>query len=228
MAGRHARPGAPSTTSTVGAKPGRHVAPTRTFVGTPLSVDGVTRDAMGAASLLGSSIPKGLTAALMGAAHGAAANDLTASQALAQSNIAVTMANLDAISKSRAIRSVSRNAEGVAPTATPLQVEAPRIMAFGRGPRVVVQGMVAGDIARIVSEFERRGYTINRSFVPPRLDPMSVYSYWRMEDVVVTGDIPADAKARIAARYERGTTVWTDIAAIGTKPTNTPRPGVTY
>lgn len=79
-----------------------------------------------------------------------------------------------------------------------------------------------------VSMWERYGYMVGRAFIPPRLDPMTAYSYWQMEDVDVVGSMPADARERVAARFRQGTTVWTNIAQIGTKPANTPRAGISY
>lgn len=230
MAGRHVAAGRPSVTVPGGRStvPGRHVLAPRTFQGTPLTVQGVTRDAMASASLMGSSVPKGLLAATLGAAHGGAMFDLTASQTGAQVDIETAMANLEAISKSRSLRAVARNAEGVAPTADPTSVQSPRLQATGRGPLVSVMGMVPGDLARAVAEFDRYGYTVNRAMVPPRLDPMSKRSYWRTLDTTVLGDMPQEARQAVAAAFERGVTVWTDVAEIGTRPANSPNPGVSY
>lgn len=230
MAGRHAASGRPSITAPAGARtaPGRHVVQPRTFQGTPLTVQGVTRDAMASASLMGSSVPKGLLAATLGAAHGAAVFDLTDSQASAQTNIETAMANLEAISKSRALRAVARNAEGVAPTSDPTSIQSPRLLATGRGPLVSVLGMVAGDVARVVSEFDRYGYTVNRPMVPPRLDPMQKRSYWQTSETTVLGSMPQEARQAVAAAFERGVTVWTSVAEIGTHPANPANPGVVY
>jgi hypothetical protein len=231
MAGRHVAAGRPSITAPGGRTAPRHsttpLSP-RTFAGTPLTVEGVTRDAMAASALVGSSVPKGLLAAALGASHGAAVFNLGESTADAQSNVGTALANIDAIAKSRALRAVARNAEGVAPTASDLSVASPRLMARGRGPLVSVLGMVPGDVARAVAEFDRYGYTVNRAMVPPRLDPMSKRSYWRTADTTVLGQMPQEARQAVAAAFERGVTVWTTVAEIGTKPTNPPNPGVTY
>lgn len=231
MAGRHAAAGRPSITAPPRtAQTGRRAVqtPTRTFAGTPLNVEGVTRDALAASSLVGSSIPKGPLAFTLAASHGVASYDLADSSSSAQSNIGSALAGIDAISKSRAIRSVARNAEGVAPTADAISVQSPRIMATGRGPLVSVLGMTAGDLAKTVAEFDRYGYTVNRPMVPPRLDPMTERSYWRTAETTVLGDMPQEDRQRIAGAFERGVTVWTDVAKIGTHPANAPRSGVTY
>lgn len=183
---------------------------------------------MASASLLGSSVPKGLLAAALGAAHGAAVFNLTSSQAGAQTNIETALANLEAISKSRALRSVARNAEGVAPTADPTSVQSARLLATGRGPLVSVLGMTPGDLARAVAEFDRYGYTVNRAMVPPRLDPMTKRSYWQTAETTVLGDMPQEARQAVASAFERGVTVWTSVDEIGTHPANAPHSGVVY
>ena len=230
MAGKYAAPARPSMTSRVGRPAPRHAAErnVRSFAGTPLSVEGITRDAMGASSLLGSSIPKGPLAFTIAVAHANDAYGLTSDQASAQASIATVLASIDAISKARAIRAVSRNAEGVAPTSTPLSVEGARLLANGRGPRVTVEGMVAGDIARAVAMFDRYGYTVNRAMVPPRLDPMTKRSYWQLDDATILGQMPQSDREAVATAFERGVTVWNVVAEIGTHPANSPRAGVSY
>jgi hypothetical protein len=221
-----ARPNAISTPSL--RKGPAHAAPGRVLLGSTLTVDGVTRDAMGSSSLLGSAIPKGLLASGFGANHASDANTLTNNESFAQSDIATALAAIEAITKARSIRAAARNAEGIAPTSTALAVEGARLLAHGRGPRAVVQGMVAGDIARAVAMFERYGYTVNRAIVPPRLDPMTHYSYWQIEDATITGQLPQDAKDEIAEAFARGVTIWNTVSEIGTHPANSPRAGVSY
>lgn len=239
MAGRHvstARPTARTLTrnalnsATRWGSSGRHAGPLapRTFGGTSLTVEGVTRDAMGAASLLGSSIPKGPLAPALAAAHGSSVYTLAASEVDAQRNIASVLAGIDAVSTSRALRAVSRNAEGVAPSSTPISVQGARLLANGRGPRVAVMGMVAGDVARAVATFDRYGYTVNRAMVPTRLDPMTKYSFWQLADPAILGAMPQVDRETVAAAFERGVTVWTDVGEIGTHPTNAPRAGISY
>lgn len=183
---------------------------------------------MGSSALVGSSVPKGLLASAIGAFHAQAANTLVGNEAAAQQNITSALGAIDAIGKARALRSVARNAEGVAPTASQLTVEAARLLANGRGPRVTVHGMVAGDTARAVAEFDRYGYTVNRAMIPPRLDPMTSRSYWQLEDPTILGNIPQADRETIAAAFEQGVTVWTSVAEIGTHSANTARSGVSY
>lgn len=229
MAGRHVSQARPSASTPGGASgSGRRAVQPRTFQGTPLTVQGVTRDAMASASLMGSSVPKGLLAAALGAAHGDALFILTDSQASAQTDVETAMASLEAISKSRALRSLSRDAEGIAPTADPTSLQSPRLLATGRGPLVSVLGMTAGDLARAVAEFDRYGYTVNRAMVPPRLDPMTKRSYWQTAETTVLGNMPQDSRQTVAAAFERGVTVWTTVAEIGTRPANAPQSGVSY
>lgn len=222
----NARPSA-TTASNRRAAPA-HSAGERVLLGSTLSADGITRDAMGAASLLGSSIPKGPLAPALAGNHASDANTLTNNEGFAQSDITSAMAAIGAIGKARSIRAAARNAEGVAPTSTPLSVEGARLLAHGRGPRVVVQGMVAGDVARAVAMFDRYGYTVNRGMVPPRLDPMTHYSYWQIEDIALVGSIPQEEREVIAQAFQRGVTIWNTVSEIGTHPANAARAGVTY
>lgn len=209
---------------------GAHAKDVRTFAGIPLTVTGLSREAVGAASLLASSIPKGPLAPTIAAAHAGATFDLGTNESFAQLDIATALANIEAISKSRALRAIARNAESAANSSTPLSIESPRLLAHGRGPRTVVSGMVAGDLARVVAMFARYGYTVNRAFVPSRLDVMSKMSYWQCSDATILGAVPQQRRQTIADAFNRGTTVWASIADIGTDVTgsNTPEPGISY
>lgn len=229
MAGKY-RAAGPASSIQTGKPSGRRSAGVRTFAGTPLTVDGITREAMGSTSLLGASIPKGIGAAALAASHGAAANSLTNSQADAQINVASVLAQIDAVAKSRALRAVARNAEGVANSSTDLAIESPRLLAHGRGPRVAVQGMTSGDLARVVAMFRRYGYTVGRAFTPQRLDVMTRMSYWKTLDATIVGAVPQERRQTIAGAFNRGTTVWTSIADIGTDVTgsNEPLSGISY
>lgn len=225
----HRAPGVASAVET-GTPTGRRAAPERTFAGTPISVDGITREAMGSTSLLGAAIPKGLLAASIAASHGAAANDLTNSQADAQNDIARALAQIDAGSKARALRAVARNAEGNANSSTLMAVQSPRLLAHGRGPLIAVLAMTPGDVNQTVAMFQRYGYTIGRSFKPTRLDPMTKMSYWKTTDATITGAVPQQHRQAVAAAFDRGVTIWNSIADIGTDvtATNTPRAGISY
>jgi hypothetical protein len=231
MAGRHVAAGRPSITAAPRtSETGRRAATpqTRTFAGTPLNVDGVTRDALAASSLVGSSIPKGPLAFTLAASHGVASYDLADSGSSAQQNIGSAVAGVDVISKSRSLRAVARNAEGVAPTADPLSVQSARLLASGRGPLVSVMGLTPGDLARAVAEFDRYGYTVNRAMIPPRLDAMTKRTYWQTAETTVVGSLPQADRQTIASAFERGVTVWSSVAEIGTHPANAPQSGVTY
>jgi hypothetical protein len=230
MAGRYRAPGAPSTTITGQRGPGRHTAETRSFAGTPLTVQGITRDAMGAASLMGSSIPKGPLAPALAASHGAAANTLAGNQSFAQADIATVVAQLDALSKSRSLRAAARNAEATPASSTPLNIRSPRLLSHGRGPRISVMGLTAGDLATVVAIFEKYGYTVNRAFTPSRLDVMTKMSYWKTAEASIQGAVPQARRQSIAQAFDRGVTVWNNIADIGTDvtSTNTPVSGISY
>jgi len=101
-------------------------------------------------------------------------------------------------------------------------------MKAGRGARLIIKVAPRGKIRTLLSQWDRHGYAIDRAFVPPRLDPMDHRSYWQGEGVIILGAVPSDAKSRIAARFERGTTIVTAIAEIGQQTTNAPRAGVSY
>lgn len=201
------------------AEPARHAQ---------LTATGVTKEAVSAASLFGSSIPKGPLSPALGAQHASDGNTLIVDEGFAQINIASALAAIDALSTARGLRASARSAEGIAPSADSVSVESPRLLAHGRGPSVYVLGMVAGDIARAVSMFNRYGYTINRAFVPPRLDVMDHFSYWQLSEATILGDLPQSAREAVAAAFARGVTVWNHVSEIGTEPTNTPVAGISY
>ena len=99
---------------------------------------------------------------------------------------------------------------------------------LGRGLAVMITAPTSDAVSRLLATWQRYGYMIGRAMVPPRLDAMDAFTYWQLEEPVILGPAPAAAKERIAARFSRGTTVWTSVAAIGTQPANNPRAGVTY
>jgi len=217
---QHRATGTPDTRPrAASAEPARHAQ---------LTVTGVTKEAVSAASLFGSSVPKGPLSPALGAQHASDGNTLVTDESFAQADIASAMAAIDAISTARGLRASARSAEAVAPTAGDVSIESPRLLAHGRGPAVYVLGMVGGDIARAVAMFKRYGYTINRAFIPQQLNVMSHYSYWQTEETTVLGDLPQDAREAIAGMFERGTTVWDTVAEIGTEPPNDPVSGISY
>lgn len=221
---------APGTASTKGATPRGDRAARMSFSTVNAEVEGLTGDAISSSSLLGTSVPKGIGAFAAGAAHGSDAYSLVNSEGFAQLDIAEVLAQLAVVSNGRALRARSHAAEATPSTSTPLTVDSPRLLANGRGPQVVVMGMVVGDINRAVSMFERYGYTINRAFAPGRLDPMTLYSFWKTSDALITGAMPQQRRETIAQAFNRGVTVWTDISHIGTNQTanNDPRAGIAY
>lgn len=83
-------------------------------------------------------------------------------------------------------------------------------------------------IRKLISEWTRYGYMIGQAFVPPRLDVMTHYSYWQAEAPTILGALPQTAREAVSAMFERGTTIWGDVAEIGTEPANAPESGVTY
>lgn len=99
---------------------------------------------------------------------------------------------------------------------------------IGRMFKVVVKGPRPADVRSLVSQWRRYGYMIGRAFVPPRLDPMDHYSYWKMTEATVVGAMPQNERMAVAEAFERGTTVWTNVAEIGSQPGNSPRSGISY
>lgn len=80
----------------------------------------------------------------------------------------------------------------------------------------------------LLAEWGRYGYMIGQAFVPPRLDPMTHWSYWRTSETTILGSLPQSARDRVASAFERGVTVWNQVGEIGTTPDNVPRPGISY
>ena len=82
----------------------------------------------------------------------------------------------------------------------------------------------------LLSEWARYGYMVGQTFTPPRLDAMSHMSYWQTDGAVILGPVPQQRRQTIAGAFDRGVTVWANIAEIGTdvRAVNTPTPGVTY
>lgn len=99
---------------------------------------------------------------------------------------------------------------------------------IGQAFKVVIQVPAVDRIRALISEWSKYGYMIGRAFVPPRLDPMTHWSYWQTRDTTVLGAIPQDARSAVAGAFERGVTVWTSVSEIGTQPANAPRSGIMY
>jgi hypothetical protein len=94
--------------------------------------------------------------------------------------------------------------------------------------RVLISVPSAERIHALVSEWNRYGYMIGQAFIPPRLDPMTHRSYWQISEATILGALPQNARDAISRAFERGVTVWTAVAEIGTEPANAPRAGVSY
>ena len=88
----------------------------------------------------------------------------------------------------------------------------------------------ADGVRRAVSMWKRYGYMVGRTFKPSRLDVMSQMSYWKTNGAVITGALPQRNRQTMAQAFDRGLTVWSSVAAIGTDVTNTntPTAGISY
>lgn len=187
------------------------------------TVRGISHAASSTVSLAGSFI-KGLSASITASV----AFIQAMSAADAQRSLSDAESAYNFIESSREARVIARSAEAAPPTASELSVDNPRLLAQGRGPVVTVNGMVQGDIDTAVAMFDRFGYMVNRSMVPPRLDVMEKRSFWQFQDPTILGAMPAEARESISDALERGTTVWTSVSQIGTQGTNNPRSGISY
>lgn len=85
-------------------------------------------------------------------------------------------------------------------------------------------------INALLSEWKRYGYMIGQAFTPPRLDPMTKYTYWKTTGATIIGTAPQEKRESIAQAFDQGTTVWNSLADIGTDvaDANTPRAGISY
>lgn len=75
----------------------------------------------------------------------------------------------------------------------------------------------------------RYGYAINRFVQIPRLDVMTKFTYWKMAETYLSaGMMPESFKQAIRGIFEKGVTVWTNPADIGTiaLSENTPVGGI--
>lgn len=85
-------------------------------------------------------------------------------------------------------------------------------------------------VKALLSEWKRYGYMIGQAFAPSRLDVMSKMSYWQTDGATILGPVPQQHRRTIAQVFDKGTTVWTNLADIGTDVTasNEPVAGITY
>lgn len=120
-------------------------------------------------------------------------------------------------------------ARNAAPIVTPGNFTDLHEITTGRvGLSFVFRKVMPGVRDAAISMWRRYGYMVNRRVNVNRLDAFDTYSYWQFANPTVLGNMPADARMDIAAAFERGTTVWTRVNAIGTDPQNNPTAGVTF
>lgn len=101
---------------------------------------------------------------------------------------------------------------------------------LAQGFKAIVVAPSAERVKKLLSEWKRYGYMIGQAFTPTRLDPMTKMSYWQTDGAVIVGPAPQQHRQTIAQAFDRGTTVWTNLADIGTDVTgtNAPRAGISY
>lgn len=101
---------------------------------------------------------------------------------------------------------------------------------IGQAFEVIISMPSAERVKKLISEWERYGYMIGQAFDPPQLNAMTKFTYWKTEGALITGTTPQEKRQTIAQAFDRGVTIWTDIADIGTDVTaeNTPLEGITY
>jgi hypothetical protein len=100
----------------------------------------------------------------------------------------------------------------------------------GQGFRVTVMAPTEDNARRLIATWRRYGYMIGRAFRPSRLDVMTRYSYWKTADAVITGRMPQEARAKIAAAFDAGVTVYESLNDIGVdvSQSNAPVSGFVY
>jgi len=95
---------------------------------------------------------------------------------------------------------------------------------------VIIAMPSAERVKALISEWSRYGYMIGQAFKPTQLNTMSKFTYWKTEGALITGTTPQEKRYTIAQAFDRGVTIWSDLADIGTDVTadNTPLTGITY
>lgn len=95
---------------------------------------------------------------------------------------------------------------------------------------VIIAMPSAERIKALVRAWSRYGYMIGQAFTPPQLNAMSKFTYWKTDGALINGTTPQEKRRTIAQAFDRGVTVWTNVADIGTDVTgsNTPLSGVSY
>ncbi len=73
------------------------------------------------------------------------------------------------------------------------------------------------DYRRVIGDYWNRfGYTVNEYMVPSTLNLMSKFTYWKMQDLTVSGtDLPENYRLSIKGIFEKGVTVFSDPEDIG-------------
>ncbi len=99
---------------------------------------------------------------------------------------------------------------------------------LGQAFRVIIALPTQERVKALVATWDRYGYMIGQAFTPNRLDAMTSRTYWKTAETTILGRMPKEAREAIAAHFEAGTTVWTNVADIGTQTTNNPRSGQEY
>lgn len=100
----------------------------------------------------------------------------------------------------------------------------------GQGFQAIIVAPRYDQARQMLSMWRRYGYMVNRSFQPSRLDVMSRFSYWKTQDAVILGNIPQADRAKIAAAFDRGVTVYGSLSDVGqdVSTTNAPVNGFSY
>jgi len=101
---------------------------------------------------------------------------------------------------------------------------------IGQAFTAIIAMPSAERVKKLISEWERYGYMIGQAFTPSRLDAMTKFTYWQTEGALITGSTPQEKRQTIAEAFNRGVTLWNDLADIGTDVTadNAPVTGFTY
>lgn len=133
------------------------------------------------------------------------------------------------VDQAMSARAVIEDSKSVGTSASPTDVDQPELYADNaRAVQLSILSAPPATIRAAIGVFGKYGYMINRAMVPPRLDPMTAFSYWQTEDTTILGNMPAFDREQLAVEFQAGVTVWENMAQIGTNPTNNPRTGVSY
>lgn len=79
------------------------------------------------------------------------------------------------------------------------------------GFRTTIKVMSSGQEQILISYFKRFGYTINEMIdMPTDLRLMDKFTYWKLQESFMQGNLTEGAKNAIRGIFEKGTTVWRD------------------